>query len=84
MEADQSSATGGEDMTRLYERVILVRPVVLDFDDDVMGPGSHATVVDLVDEGVVVLEFDIDSPELVGGKRYQTALATVHDFAPVR
>lgn len=74
----------GEDVTRMYERVVLVRPVPLDFDDDVMGPGSHATIVDLVDEGVVILEFDLDAPDLVGGKRFQTALATVYDFAPVR
>lgn len=67
-------------MTKLYERVVLVRPVPLDFDDDVMIPGSRATVVDLVDEGVVILEFDLDAPELVGGKRYETALATVYDF----
>lgn len=70
-------------MTRMYERVVLVRPLSLDFENDVMGPGRSATVVDLVDEGVVILEFDVEAPELIGGKRYHTALASVHDFVPM-
>lgn len=71
-------------MTRMYERVMLVKPIPLDFDDDVMAPGSRATIVDLVDEGVVLLEFDFDAPELIGGKRYGTACATIYDFVPVQ
>jgi len=67
----------------MYERVVLVRPLPLDFDDGVMHIGSEATVVDLVDDGVVLLEFDLDAPEVVGGQEFKSALATVHDFVTV-
>jgi hypothetical protein len=68
----------------MYERVMLVRPLHLDFADDVMHVGSEATVVDLVDDGIVLLEFDLDSPEFDGGVEFKSALATVHDFVTVQ
>ena len=71
-------------MTKMYERVMLVRPLPLDFADDIMDIGSEATVVDLVDYGVVLLEFDLDDPDLEGGKTFKSALATVHDFVSVQ
>ena len=71
-------------MTRMYERVMLVRPLPLDFDDNVMDVGSEATVVDLVDFDVVLLEFDFDDPALEGEKSFKSALATVHDFVSVQ
>ena len=67
----------------MYEQVKLVRPVHLDFSDDIMKPGTKGTIVDLIDDGVVLIEFDFDAPELVGGKTYKTAVATVHDFVSV-
>ena len=70
-------------MTKLYERVRLVRAVHLDFTGDLMSPGVEATVVDLIDDDVVLLEFDFDAPELVGGKRFESTVATVHDFVTV-
>lgn len=70
-------------MTRMYERVMLVRPLHLDFTGDLMDRGSEATVVDLIDDGVVLLEFDLDDPSLVGGKRFESTVATIHDFVAV-
>jgi hypothetical protein len=67
----------------MYERVMLVRPLHLDFTGDIMDAGAEATVVDLIDDGVVLLEFDLDDPRLVGGKRFESTVATVHDFVPV-
>ena len=71
-------------VTRMYERVMLLKPLHLDFSDDIMRVGAEATVVDLIDEGVVLLEFDLDDPELVGETRYESAVATVDDFVPVQ
>jgi len=68
---------------RLYERVMLVRPLHLDLTGGVMQPGVEATIVDLLDDDVVLIEFDLDAPELVGGKRFEATVATVHDFVPV-
>jgi hypothetical protein len=48
-----------------------------------MKPGAEATIVDLLDDDVVLLEFDLDAPELEGGKAFQSTVATVHDFVPV-
>ena len=70
-------------MTRMYERVMLVRPVHLDFSGTLMRPGSEATVVDLIDDGLVVLEFDFDAPELIGGKKFASTIANICDFVPV-
>lgn len=70
-------------MAKLYERVKLVRPVYLDFTGDRMEPGTEATVVDLLDDDVVLIEFDLDAPHLVGGKSFGSTVATVHDFVPV-
>lgn len=67
----------------MYERVMLVRPVHLDFTGDVMRPGAEATIVDLLDDDVVLLEFDLDAPELEGGTSFHSSIATVHDFVPV-
>ena len=68
--------------TRMYERVVLTKPVHLDFHGSVMVTGSEAVIVDFVDEGVVILEFAFPAPELVGGSRYETALANCNDFQP--
>jgi hypothetical protein len=62
---------------------MLVRPVHLDLTGDIMEPGVEATIVDLLDDDVVLLEFDLDAPELVGGKTFQSTVATVDDFVPV-
>jgi len=70
-------------VANLYERVMLVRPLHLDFTGDVMKPGAEATIVDLLDDDVVLLEFDFDKPELVGGTQSWATIATVHDFVPV-
>ena len=72
-------------MANLYERVVLVRPVHLDFTGDVMAPGAEATVVDLLDDGVVLLEFDfdLDKLELVGAPQSWSTIATVYDFIPI-
>jgi len=70
-------------VARLYERVMLIQPVHLDLTGGVMAPGAEATIVDLIDDGVVLLEFDFDAPELVGGKRFQSTFANVHDFVAV-
>lgn len=71
-------------MARMYERVKLLRPVYLDFTGDRMEPGTEATVIDLLDEGVVLIEFDLDAPELVGGKSFGTTVASVHDLVSVQ
>jgi len=71
-------------MAKLYERVKLVRPIHLDFTGDVIEPGAEATIVDLLDDDVVLIEFDFDAPELVGGKRFAETVATVFDFVTVR
>lgn len=70
-------------MVRLYERVMLIQPVHLDLTGGVMAPGVEATIVDLLDDDVVIIEFDLDAPELVGGKRFESTVATVYDFVPV-
>ena len=70
-------------MVKLYERVMLVRPVHLDFTGEQMAPGVEATVVDLLDDDVVLLEFDLDAPELVGGKSFHSTAASVHDFVSI-
>ena len=31
-----------------------------------------------------LIEFDLDDPELVGGKRFETTIASVHDLVPVQ
>ncbi len=67
-------------MAKLYERVMLVRPVHLDFTGDVMSPGVEATVVDLIDDDVVLLEFDLDKAD---GAHSESTIATVHDFVTV-
>lgn len=67
----------------MYERVKLIRPIHLDFTGDVMKAGTEATVVDLIDDGVVLIEFDFDAPELVGGKRFESTVAKVHDLVSV-
>ena len=67
-------------MTNMYEQVVLVRPLHLDFTGARMEPGAEAVVVDLLDDDVVLLEFDLDAPELVGGKRFESTVASVHDF----
>ena len=72
-----------ETVTRMYERVMLVKPLHLDFTGDIVGAGVEATVVDLLDDDVVLLEFDLDDPVLVGGKRFESTVATVHDFVTV-
>ena len=64
-------------MAKLYERVMLVRPVHLDFTGEIMKPGAEATIVDLLDDDIVLLEFDLDVPEAA------STVATVHDFVPV-
>ena len=71
-------------MTKMYECVVLVRPIPLDFVDDVMSAGSRATVIDLVDDDVVILEFDSETPELAGIKSSRSATATIDDFIPLR
>lgn len=70
-------------MANLYERVILVRPLHLDFTGDVMRPGAEATIVDLLDDGVVLLEFDFEEPELSSTTQSWATVATVYDFVPV-
>jgi hypothetical protein len=70
-------------MTKMYEQVVLVRPLHLDFTGAVMKPGAKAVVVDLIDDDVVLLEFDLDAPELVGGKRMESTVATTSDFVPI-
>ena len=67
-------------MTKMYEEVVLVRPLHLDFTGAIMEPGAKAVVVDLIDDDVVILEFDLDAPQLVGGKRYESTVASIHDF----
>jgi len=62
----------------MYERVRLVRPVHLDFTGDVMRVGSEATIVDLLDDDIVLLEFDT-ADEQVGPE----TVASVYDFVPV-
>ena len=64
-------------MAKLYERVMLVRPVHLDFTGEIMKPGAEATIVDLLDDDVVLLEFHLDSPEVA------STTASVHDFVTV-
>lgn len=68
---------------RLYERVVLTKPVMLDFVGDVMAVGRDAVIVDFIDENEVILEFAFPAPELEGGQRYETAYATCDDFRPV-
>ena len=70
-------------MSRLYERVRLINSIYLDFTGDVMKAGSEATVVDLLDDDVVLIEFDFEEPGLVGGKRFETATAMVYDLVAV-
>jgi len=70
-------------MTKMYEQVVLVRPLHLDFTGAIMAPGVQAVVVDLIDDDVVLLEFDLEAPELEGGKRFESTIATIHDFVPV-
>jgi hypothetical protein len=69
---------------KMYERVKLVNPVHLDFTGGVMSPGTEAIIVDLLDDDVVLIEFDLDAPELAGGKRFAETVATVHDFVTVQ
>jgi hypothetical protein len=68
---------------RLYERVVLTKPVVLDFVGDIMAIGRDAIVVDFVDENEVILEFAFAAPELEGGQRFETATASCDDFRPM-
>ena len=68
----------------MYARVKLVRPIHLDFTGDVMEVGAEATVVDLLDDDVVLIEFDLDAPELVGGTRFESTIASVHDLVMVQ
>lgn len=67
----------------MYERVKLVRPIHLDLTGDVMKAGTEATVVDLIDDDLVLIEFDFDAPELVGGKRFESTFAKIHDLVSV-
>jgi len=71
-------------VSKMYERVKLVRAIHLDFTGDIMAPGTEATIVDLLDDGVVLIEFDLDAPELVGGMRFAETVATIHDFVTVQ
>jgi len=71
-------------VAKLYERVKLLRPIHLDFTGDIMEAGSEAVIVDLLDDGVVLIEFDLDAPELVGGKRFAETVATVYDFVSIQ
>jgi len=71
-------------VAKMYERVKLVRPVHLDFTGDLVEAGTEATVVDLLDDDVVLIEFDLEDPELVGGKRFAETVATVHDFVTIQ
>lgn len=70
-------------MAKMYERVKLVRPIHLDFSGDIVEAGTEATIVDLLDDGVVLIEFDLEDAELVGGRRFAETVATVHDFVSV-
>ncbi|MGD9726557.1 MAG: hypothetical protein AB7L09_01180 [Nitrospira sp.] len=67
-------------MAKMYERVRLVRPIHLDFTGDIMEAGTEATVVDLLDDDVVLIEFDVDTVEQGGGKRVESTIATVFDI----
>ena len=69
--------------TRMYEKVVLTKPVILDFRGDVMAIGRDAVVVDFIDEGEVILEFAFPAPELEGGHRFETAFARCDDFRPI-
>jgi len=69
---------------KMYERVKLVKPIHLDFTGDVMGPGTEATIVDLLDDDVVLIEFDLDEQGINGGPRVAETVATVHDFVTVQ
>ena len=71
-------------MAKMYERVKLVRPIHLDFTGDIVDVGTEATVVDLLDDGVVLIEFDLEDAELVGGKRFAETVATIHDFVSIQ
>lgn len=71
-------------VAKMYERVKLVRPVYLDFTGVRMEPGTEAIVIDLLDDDVVLIEFDIDDPELVGGKSYGSTAASIHDLVTVQ
>ena len=70
-------------MTKMYEQVVLVRPLHLDFTGAIMEPGAKAVVVDLLDDDVVLLEFDLDAPELVTGKRFESTMASTSDFVRI-
>ena len=67
-------------MAKLYERVKLVRPLHLDFTGHVMSVGSEATVVDLLDDDVVLIEFDLDGSDL----QFAETVASVHDLVPIQ
>lgn len=68
---------------RMYERVVLTKPVILDFRGDVMSVGRDAVIVDFIDSGEVVLEFSFLAPELESGRRFETAYARCDDFRVV-
>lgn len=70
-------------MTKMYEQVVLVRPLHLDFTGAIMEPGVRAVVIDLLDDDVVLLEFDLDDPDLVTGKRVESTMASTSDFVRV-
>jgi hypothetical protein len=69
---------------KMYERVKLVKPIYLDFTGAVMGPGTEATIVDLLDDDVVLIEFDLDEQGVNGGPRVVETVATVFDFIPIQ
>ena len=70
-------------MAKMYQRVKLVRPLHLDLTGDVMQAGTEATVIDLIDDDVVLIEFDVDAPELVGGKSFHSTFANLHDLVTI-
>lgn len=68
-------------MIRMYERVLLIRPLYLDFTGDIIKPGVEAIVVDLIDDDVVLIEFDNEKTH-VG--MLKSAVASIYDFIPLR
>ena len=70
-------------MAKMYERVKLVRPIHLDLTGGVAEAGTEATIIDLLDDDVVLIEFDIEFCGLERGAGYYATVAKVHDIVTV-
>ena len=62
-------------VAKMYERVKLVRPIHVDFTGALVEAGTEATVIDLLDDDAVLIEFDEDEA--------QATIAKVYDIVPV-